>query len=747
MLSPDRHGTSSDPSPELIRAQLDRILRSSLFTRSERLSAFLKFVVQETLEGRGETLKEQVIAIELYGKEADFSTAADPIVRVDARRLRDRLREYYASAPLDPVLISIPKGSYTPAFGVNGSGAGRAPVPSHAAVSVPAADRSGAATARRPPRPAAFWTIVGGGLLMAAVAVWLVTAFRGAPPFDAPIRLLTVTSMPGAEEDPALSPDGNFVVFTSHSSDPRDPGDLWVKAVDGEALRQLTDTPTQREKWARWSPDGRHLAFTRLRDGPPEVFVISSLGGTEQRVAVPGAMPDWLPDGKSLVMAGRHPNLRFGLLHYVIDSGAQRTLTETPDGFVDQHPKVSPDGTMVAFHRADALDRVALFVVPLEGGQARQLTAWESGASGGHAWMPDGQEVLYARPHMSGRQIVRVPVDGNGSIAPVPAIPHGATAPSVSRSPDGQGFRVAFVSGITDVGMRMVDLGAMDGQISTGITRFCDATRFDTPGRFSPDGSEVAFSSDRSGTHQVWVARRDGSRLRSVTTLQSATVSVGSWSPDGRWIAFDATVDGNKDLYLVSPDGGPVKRLTSGRIDESDPEWSRDGEWIYYGSNESGRPEIWRMRANGTGRVQLTSEGAFGPRESPDGRSLLFSTSVIIGRSAGPPVTLKRMSTAGGPSSIVRDRMVPGGWDVIDAGIIFVAGPMVLGNSKQPDPPDTLMLLDFAGGDARPLGELPFRFARWGTTRVMTASRDGRSVLTSHVDQWERDIFVLDRFR
>ena len=745
MLSPDRQGTSSDPAPELIRAQLDRILHSDLFTRSERLSAFLSFVVQETLEGRGDTLKEQVIAIELYGKDTDFSAAADPIVRVDARRLRDRLREYYASASRDPVLISVPKGSYTPIFEANERTGDTAPVPVHATGAAPdAQDRSAAPPARRLAPPAVFW-IAGAGLLSVGLAVWLVTAARGRTPADAPTRLLTVTSLPGAEEDPALSPDGNFVVFTSHSSDPRDPGDLWVKSVEGDALRQLTDTPTAREKWAKWSPDGRHIAFTRLPNGPPEVFIISSLGGAERKAAVYGAMPDWLPDGKSLVMAGRHPNLRFGLLQYAIDTGAQRKLTEVPNGFLDQHPHVSPDGTMVAFHRADTLDRVALFVVPVNGGQPRQLTPWESGTGGGHAWMPDGREILYARPHMSGRQIVRVPVDGGGSIVPIADIPRGATAPSVSRSPDGQGFRVAFVSGITDVGMRMVDLRASAGQMLTGFTRFCDATRFDTPGRFSPDGSEVAFSSDRSGTQQVWVARHDGSRLRSVTTLQGATVSVGSWSPDGGWIAFDAAVDGNKDLYLVSPDGGPVKRLTSGPADESDPEWSRDGRWIYYGSNESGQSEIWRMHPDGTNRLQLTSENAFAPREAPDGRSLFFITGALVGM--GPPVTLKRVSTEGGPSSTVREGMFAGGWDVIDAGIIFVSGPLVLGSSRQPDPPDTLMLLDFAGGAGRPLGELPFRFARWGTMRVMTASRDSGWVLVSHVDQWERDVFVLDHFR
>ena len=76
-----------------MRAELDRILASEVFARSERLSAFLKFIVERTLAGEGRSLKEHVIAIELYGKGVDFNTAADPIVRVDARRLRDRLRE------------------------------------------------------------------------------------------------------------------------------------------------------------------------------------------------------------------------------------------------------------------------------------------------------------------------------------------------------------------------------------------------------------------------------------------------------------------------------------------------------------------------------------------------------------------------------------------------------------------------------------------------------------------------------
>jgi hypothetical protein len=83
--------------------------------RSERLSAFLRFVVEETLAGRGTTLKEQVLALALYGRRPD-STSDDSIVRTDARRLRDKLRAYYSENGHEPIVILLPKGSYTPVF-------------------------------------------------------------------------------------------------------------------------------------------------------------------------------------------------------------------------------------------------------------------------------------------------------------------------------------------------------------------------------------------------------------------------------------------------------------------------------------------------------------------------------------------------------------------------------------------------------------------------------------------------------
>lgn len=107
---------SHGPAPEAVRAQMER-LRAAAFTGSEKLFRFLGFVVDEALAGRGGTLKELVIGIELYGGSVDYDPRIDSAVRVEARRLRRKLETYYAGPGLeDEVIISIPTGGYAPRF-------------------------------------------------------------------------------------------------------------------------------------------------------------------------------------------------------------------------------------------------------------------------------------------------------------------------------------------------------------------------------------------------------------------------------------------------------------------------------------------------------------------------------------------------------------------------------------------------------------------------------------------------------
>ncbi|MDE1145879.1 MAG: hypothetical protein PW843_04560 [Azospirillaceae bacterium] len=108
------------PSPWAVREQIDRLCTSPVFAGSERLLTFLRFVVEETLDGRGSALKEAVIGNAIYGREPPYDPRIDSTVRVEARRLRRKLEEHYAGPGRhDPVVVTLPTGGYVPVFGAN----------------------------------------------------------------------------------------------------------------------------------------------------------------------------------------------------------------------------------------------------------------------------------------------------------------------------------------------------------------------------------------------------------------------------------------------------------------------------------------------------------------------------------------------------------------------------------------------------------------------------------------------------
>ena len=99
------------------RQQLERVLASATFRQVDRLKRFLSFIVLEALAGRGDQLKEYVIGVQVFDKESSFDPRADPIVRVQARRLRARLVRYYREeGGTDALVIELPKGGYAPVF-------------------------------------------------------------------------------------------------------------------------------------------------------------------------------------------------------------------------------------------------------------------------------------------------------------------------------------------------------------------------------------------------------------------------------------------------------------------------------------------------------------------------------------------------------------------------------------------------------------------------------------------------------
>jgi TolB-like protein/Flp pilus assembly protein TadD len=104
-------------SDKAVRQQLTRIMASKTFHQVDRLKRFVSFIVGETVAGRGGDLKEYVIGVQVFGKEPSFDPRTDPIVRVQARRLRTRLARYYEDeGNVDEVIVDLPKGGYAPVF-------------------------------------------------------------------------------------------------------------------------------------------------------------------------------------------------------------------------------------------------------------------------------------------------------------------------------------------------------------------------------------------------------------------------------------------------------------------------------------------------------------------------------------------------------------------------------------------------------------------------------------------------------
>src|SRR5215467_11511973 len=298
--APEPQGQSPHTRDSRVRDQLERILASDIFTRSERLSAFLRYVVEQTLSEQGSMLKEQILGAELYRKGPAFDGTADPIVRVDARRLRDKLREYYAEYTRDPILISLPKGTYVPRFEENlKENPARVPANPHIIHAPP-----------RRMRQSMLAAAVVVGSITGAIASWSVVR-RGAKPTDRAALITTSGVSPG------ISPDGRSIVYSGRGTNGDVRNDIWVKSIYNGAVRRLTDTPESIETFPAWSPDGREIAFARVNQG---IFVVLQSGDGEHRVSS-GTWADWAPDGKSLIVRDREREGPFAIYQVFLETG------------------------------------------------------------------------------------------------------------------------------------------------------------------------------------------------------------------------------------------------------------------------------------------------------------------------------------------------------------------------------------------------------------------------------------------
>jgi hypothetical protein len=109
--------TSELPTPDEVRSQVARMIASEDFRRSPQLGAFLRFVVEAVLAGKGDRIKAHTIGVEVLRRDAKFDPQQDPIVRLEANRLRRTIERYYTRLGADdPIRVALPRGTYVPTF-------------------------------------------------------------------------------------------------------------------------------------------------------------------------------------------------------------------------------------------------------------------------------------------------------------------------------------------------------------------------------------------------------------------------------------------------------------------------------------------------------------------------------------------------------------------------------------------------------------------------------------------------------
>lgn len=158
----------------------------------------------------------------------------------------------------------------------------------------------------------------------------------------------------------------------------------------------------------------------------------------------------------------------------------------------------------------------------------------------------------------------------------------------------------------------------------TGLTNLTNAPGNDRlPWRdrspWSPDGSQIAFTSDRNGTSDIFLINADGTGLRRLTGELTGEDFLPSWSPDGKAIVFEGGEGGVRNAYIVNVDGSGLTDISNNSARDSEPAWSPDGSKIAFLSSRAGNSRLWVSSADGSGAEMLLNKWVQVFAWAPDG--------------------------------------------------------------------------------------------------------------------------------
>ena len=426
----------------------------------------------------------------------------------------------------------------------------------------------------------------------------------------ADFRLSPLTSLPGEELSPALSPDGKTVVFSW-----REPGaqysSLITKSIETGQRSVLVVGEDAHYRNPSWSPSGSAIAFVRKNKSDCEVLRYDMQSRSVDRLTQCNlnSWPNlaWRPDESAIVFSDRKSSAApYSLFELSLTNASIKQITTPINHIVgDRHAAYSLDGHSLAFLRVKATGISDIYIKSLRSHVEKRITFNETKIAG-LSWLNDGGKIVYSSNRRGEWDLWTIDTETRKSSV----ISVGAETFNFSFSPKAQ--RIAFEKRSVDTNLWQIDLHDPEAVASI----FASSTRWDDDPSFSNSGEQLAFVSDRSGAPEVWVADAETGDVRRLTFFNGGLILRPRWSPNDKEIVFNARVDGNADIYRVNLDTGAISQITQHPAIDAMPEWSNDGNHVLYTSNRSGDWQVWRATASGDDDRQVTTQGGTAPIES-----------------------------------------------------------------------------------------------------------------------------------
>ncbi|MBX7169447.1 MAG: serine/threonine-protein kinase [Pyrinomonadaceae bacterium] len=483
---------------------------------------------------------------------------------------------------------------------------------------------------------------------------------------------IQLTRQNGIEYFPSIAPDGKSFVY---ASDAKGNFDIYSQRIGGQNPKNLTEHSTSDDTQPAFSRDGNWIAF-RSERSPTGIYVMESTGENLKRVG-DGEHPSWSPDGKEIVVSNSGmdaPNIQTGRDNQIfiinLETGSTRSILKKNAYF----PTWSPNGKRIAFwFYPDATGRRDIATISADGIEEPKILTTNFGLSNWNAvWSPDGKFLYFVSDKNGNWNFWRIPIDENSGQALDK--PEPVTAPSIySRhlgfSADGkkmiyvQSERQSNIQGVEfdeknerivgtakwiTTGDREITRAVLspDGnkflmrqvrrtqddlvEVNRDGTNWKDITddvSYDRYARWSPDGSQIAFASDRCGVYEIWMADSDRLNLRQITfgNDDPQGTSVPVFSPDGKRLSYHR----NAQTYILDLTK-PFQEQTPFKLPPTDTggtfaawDWSPDGDKLVGRFRFESLLGYYSFSAKKYVRITKSAESV--PSWLPDSRRFIYS--------------------------------------------------------------------------------------------------------------------------